>query len=70
MSTQAGEPRWCTLCSTETSFPVRADWKIAYASGETALVSCTGHLSDSVITAVGEQAGCLVLVCGLTQDVT
>jgi hypothetical protein len=60
--------KWCTLCSTETNYPVRADWEVAYDSGETALVSCGSHLGESVTMAMTSQSADHVTVYDLTRD--
>lgn len=54
-------PRWCTLCGTEGQF-TRADLEVSYASGETALVTCSAHLAESVTMALSEREASFVTV--------
>lgn len=61
------EPKWCTLCGTEGR-TVQADWEIAYASGETAIVACTPHFGEAATMAMISQTADRIVVYSLTIE--
>lgn len=67
MTTPVPELKWCALCAREGR-AVQAEWEIAYASGDTAVVTCTLHFGEAGAMAMHSQSADHIIVYDLSRS--